>query len=55
MFAKDTDMVLECLLYGTPLYVKNTSSLYALKVADVAGLSSEIGENVALSNSQTTS
>lgn len=50
LFAKDTDMVLEFLLNGTPLYVKNTSSLYALKVADAARISSEIRQNVALSH-----
>jgi biliverdin reductase len=51
LFAKDTEMVLECLFDGTPLYVNNASSLYALKVADAARRSSETGENVALSNS----
>ncbi|MEG3899559.1 MULTISPECIES: Gfo/Idh/MocA family oxidoreductase [unclassified Microcoleus] len=50
LFAKDTDMVLECLLNNTPLYVNNTSSLYALKVADAARRSSESRKNVALSN-----
>ncbi|MEG4799337.1 Gfo/Idh/MocA family oxidoreductase [Microcoleus sp. ARI1-B5] len=50
LFAKDTDMVLDCLLHGTPLYVENTSSLYALKVADAARISSEIRQNVALSH-----
>ncbi|MCY7384017.1 MAG: Gfo/Idh/MocA family oxidoreductase [Microcoleus sp. CAN_BIN18] len=48
LFAKDMDMVLECLLNGTPLYVNNASSLYALKVADAARRSSEIRQNVAL-------
>ena len=51
LFAKDMDMVLECLLNGTPLYVNNASSLYALKVADAARRSSEIRQNVALINS----
>ncbi|NQE35685.1 Gfo/Idh/MocA family protein [Microcoleus asticus] len=51
LFAKDTEMVLEYLSNGTPLYVNNASSLYALKVADAARRSSEIGQNVALSNS----
>jgi len=51
LFAKDTDMVLEYLLNGTPLYVNNASSLYALKVADAARRSSETGQNVALINS----
>jgi biliverdin reductase len=50
LFAKDTDMVLEFLLNGTPLYVKNTSSLYALKVAEAARQSSENRQNVALSH-----
>ncbi|NJR21831.1 MAG: Gfo/Idh/MocA family oxidoreductase [Richelia sp. CSU_2_1] len=44
LFAKDTDMVLECLLNGSPLYVKNTSSLYALKVAEAAARSSASGQ-----------
>ncbi len=51
LFAKDMDMVLDCLLNGTPLYVNNASSLYALKVADAARRSSETRQNVALSNS----
>ncbi|MEG4206978.1 hypothetical protein QUA20_24005 [Microcoleus sp. Pol7_A1] len=50
MFAKDTDMVWEHLSNGTPLYVDNASSLYALKVADAARRSSKIGQNVAVSN-----
>ncbi|MBE9097256.1 Gfo/Idh/MocA family protein [Tychonema sp. LEGE 07203] len=51
LFAKDTDMVLDCLLNGTPLYVKNTSSLYALKVADAARRSSQTGQKLAIDNS----
>ncbi|MEG4229134.1 Gfo/Idh/MocA family oxidoreductase [Microcoleus sp. N9_B2] len=51
LFAKDTEVVLDCLLNGTPLYVKNTSSLYALKVADAARRSSETCQNVAIDNS----
>ncbi|MGB3262896.1 MAG: Gfo/Idh/MocA family oxidoreductase [Microcoleus sp.] len=51
LFAKDTEVVLDCLLNGTPLYVKNTSSLYALKVADAARRSSEIGQKLAIDNS----
>ena len=51
LFAKDTDMVLDCLLNGTPLYVHNTSSLYALKVADAARRSSETGQKLAIDNS----
>jgi biliverdin reductase len=48
LFAKDTDMVLEYLSNGTPLYVNNASSLYALKVGDVARISAETSQNVAL-------
>ncbi len=51
LFAKDTDMVLEYLLNGTPLYVNNASSLYALKVGDAARRSSETRQTVVLSNS----
>ena len=50
LFAKDTDMVLDCLLNGTPLYVENTSSLYVLKVADAARRSSETGQSVTLTS-----
>ncbi len=50
LFAKDMDMVLDCLLNGTPLYVNNASSLYALKVADAARLSSETRQIVALTS-----
>lgn len=46
LFAKDTDMVLDHLFAGTPLYVTPTSSLYALKVADAARRSAEIGQTV---------
>lgn len=34
LFAKDTTMVLDRLIDGTPLYVANTDSVYTLKVAD---------------------
>ena len=50
LFAKDTDMVLEYLSNGTPLYVNNASSLYALKVADAARRSSETRQTIALIN-----
>ncbi|MEG3859206.1 Gfo/Idh/MocA family protein [Microcoleus sp. herbarium12] len=50
LFARDTEMVLDCLLNGTPLYVENTNSLYALKVADAAKRSSETRQNVAMGN-----
>ncbi|MEG4013995.1 MULTISPECIES: Gfo/Idh/MocA family protein [unclassified Microcoleus] len=51
LFAKDTEVVLDCLLNGTPLYVNNTSSLYALKVADAAKRSSETNQKLAIDNS----
>ena len=47
LFAQDTDMVWEYLSNGTPLYVNNSRSLYALKVADAARRSSESGRKVA--------
>jgi biliverdin reductase len=50
LFVKDTDLVLDCLLRGTPLYVKNTSSLYALKVAVAAARSSDSGQIESVSN-----
>lgn len=34
LFAKDTTMVLDCLVEGKPLYITNTDSVYTLKVAD---------------------
>lgn len=46
LFAKDTGMVLDALLNGAPLYVSLQSSLYALKVADAARRSAEIGQMV---------
>ncbi|MBE9183490.1 Gfo/Idh/MocA family oxidoreductase [Microcoleus sp. LEGE 07076] len=51
LFAKDTEMVLDSLLNGTPLYVHNSSSLYALKVADAARRSSQTGQTLAIDNS----
>ena len=50
LFAKDTDMVLDHLFEGTPLYVTPTASLYALKVADAARRSAETGQTVVLDN-----
>ncbi|MEG4069470.1 Gfo/Idh/MocA family oxidoreductase [Microcoleus sp. Pol11C2] len=55
LFAKDTDMVLEYLSNGTPLYVNNASSLYALKVADTARHSSETRQTLELIKSPKTS
>ncbi|PAX51523.1 Gfo/Idh/MocA family protein [Brunnivagina elsteri] len=43
LFAKDTGMVLDYLLDGTPLYVKAEESLYTLKVANAAKRSAETG------------
>ncbi|MGB3637762.1 MAG: Gfo/Idh/MocA family oxidoreductase [Rivularia sp. (in: cyanobacteria)] len=43
LFAKDTAMVLDYLFDGTPLYVTAYESLYALKVADAARRSAEMG------------
>ncbi|GAB4546335.1 MAG: Gfo/Idh/MocA family oxidoreductase [Pleurocapsa sp.] len=42
LFAKDTALVLDCLLENKPLYVKPQESLYALQVADAARRVSEI-------------
>lgn len=49
-FAKDTHMVLEHLLQGTPLYIQPSESAYTLKVADAARRSAEIGQTVVLNN-----
>ena len=48
LFAKDTEMVLDHLLEGTPLYVSPTASAYALKVADAARQSAQTGTTVAV-------
>lgn len=48
LFAKDTKMVIEHLLEGTPLYVTPAASLYALKVADATRRASEIGQTLNL-------
>ena len=49
LFVKDTDMVLDYLIEGTPLYVSATASYYALKVADAARQSAETGKAISLS------
>ncbi len=49
LFAKDTEMVLDYLVEGTPLYVSAEASCYALKVADAARQSSETGKVVLVS------
>lgn len=48
LFAKDTQMVLEHLTQGTPLYIDPRASLYTLKVADAARLASETGTMIVL-------
>lgn len=48
LFAKDTDMVLDRLYTGAPLYVSPFESLYALKVADAARRSAQSKETVVL-------
>lgn len=46
LFAKDTQMVLDCLLKGDPLYVSPDASAYALKVGEAAELSAKTGQTV---------
>ena len=46
LFVKDTTMVLDYLFNGTPLYVSAEESLYALKVADAARESAEMGTTI---------
>jgi len=48
LFAKETAMVLDHLIDGTPLYVSAAASCYALKVADAARRSAETGETIFL-------
>lgn len=48
LLAKDTLMALEYLLEGNPLYVKPSSSLYALQVAQAAARSVDSGETIDL-------
>lgn len=43
MFAKDTNMVIDHLFHGTPLYITPEQSLYTLKVAIAAQRSAETG------------
>jgi biliverdin reductase len=51
LFAKDTEMVLNYLTAGTPLYVTLSNSLQALRVADAARRSAETGRTIELSPS----
>ena len=46
LFGKDTGMVLDYLVEGKPLYVSAAASLYALKVADAARQSADMGEAI---------
>ena len=46
LFTKDTNMVLDHLFEGAPLYVTPEQSLYALKVADAARKSAQTGLTV---------
>lgn len=48
LFAKDTAMVLDYLTEGKPLYVSLQASCYALKVADAARQSAEMGKTMNL-------
>ena len=48
LFAKDTTMVLDYLIAGTPLYVTPAASLYALEVANAASKSVETGQTIQL-------
>ncbi|MBF2068434.1 Gfo/Idh/MocA family protein [Fischerella thermalis] len=50
LFAKDTNMVLDHLFDGTPLYVTPEESLYTLKVADAARRSAETGLTVVVND-----
>ncbi len=46
LFAKDTGMVLDHLIAGTPLYLFPEASLYSLKIANAAQLSAATGQIV---------
>lgn len=48
LFAKETSMVLDHLIDGTPLYITPEASVYALKVADAAHRSAQTGETILL-------
>lgn len=50
LFAKDTNMAIDHLINGTPLYVTPEQSLYSLLVADAARRSAETGVTVIVSN-----
>ena len=48
LFAKDTAMVLDCLLENKPLYLQPQDSLYALQVASAARKSANTGKTIDL-------
>ena len=48
LFTQDTQMILDHLLNGKPLYVSPRNSAYALKVADAARQSAETGTTVSI-------
>ncbi len=48
LFAKDTAMVLDYLIDGTPLYVTSDASAYTLKVAEAAQRSAKTGQTMTL-------
>lgn len=50
LLAKDTSMVLDWLINGTPLYLTPEASLYTLKVADAARRSAQKGVTVVVSD-----
>ncbi|NEQ86518.1 MAG: gfo/Idh/MocA family oxidoreductase, partial [Moorea sp. SIO2I5] len=49
LFLKDTAMVIDYLVKGTPLYVSPVDSCYTLKVADALRESAATGNAIALS------
>lgn len=51
LFAKDLELVLDCLIDGKPLYVTPEASLATLRVADAAGISAETRRTVSLAES----
>jgi biliverdin reductase len=51
LFAKDTNMVLDHLFYGTPLYVTPEESLYVLQVADAIQRAAQTGLTIFINDS----
>jgi len=50
LFAKDTELVLDYLTAGKPLYIDPTASYYATRVADAARVAAETGKTIFLEN-----